>query len=325
MRTLAKFLARALVLGLVCSLAPAAQAQKVYSIGSLNTADQFMNAFESFKIRMAELGYREGHNVRYQYYNTRGNSELLRNAASKLVEDKVDLIVTSSTTATMAAAKAAAGVRIPIVFLSAGNPEKLVHSFPDSAGNLAGISSASLELTGKRFELLRELAPRAKKVAMPLNPKGVSYSDIVSEARQTAAKLGFEIFEVHVSTVDEIGSVIPTVTRKRYDAIFHPPDTLVTEGVEIVAHQAIRERLPVVTSLLVNVKRGCLATYAADYPALGRQGAALADKIFKGIRPGDLPIEPPDKFKLALNLKTAKAIGLKIAKEMLLRADEVIE
>lgn len=319
------FFVRVLALAAVFGLAPAAEAQKVYSIGSLNTGDQFVNAFESFKVRMSELGYREGHNVRYQHYNARANSELLRNAASKLVEDKVDLIVTSSTTATVAAARAAMSARIPVLFLSAGNPEKLVQNLGGSAGNLAGISSASLELTGKRFELLRELAPRAKKIAMPLNPKGVSYSDIVSEARQTAARLGFEISEVHVSTVNEIESVIPTVTRKSYDAIFHPPDSLVTEGVEVVANQAIRERLPVVTSLLVNVKRGCLATYAADYPALGRQGAALADKILKGVRPGDLPIEVPDRFKLVLNLKTAKAIGLRIAKEMLLRADEVVE
>ncbi|HXF74726.1 MAG TPA: ABC transporter substrate-binding protein [Methylomirabilota bacterium] len=314
-----------LALFVICCSAPAAQAQKIYSIGSLNTADQFINAFASFKVRMAELGYREGHNVRYQHYNAKGDSERLRGAANKLAEEKVDLIVTSSTTATVAAAKAAMSARIPVLFLSAGNPEKLVQSFAGFGNNLAGISSASLELTGKRFELLRELAPRAKRVAMPLNPKGVSYSDIVSEARQTAAKLGFEIAEVHVTAVDEMASVIPTITRKSYDAIFHPPDSLVTEGVEVVANQAVKEKLPVVTSLLVNVKRGCLATYAADYLALGRQGAVLADKILKGAHPAELPIELPDKFKLALNLKTAKAIGLRISKEMLLRADEVVE
>jgi putative ABC transport system substrate-binding protein len=306
-------------------LAPGAYAEKIYSIGSLNTADQFVNAFEGFKMRMAELGYREGHNVRYQYHNTKGSSEALRTTANKLVEDKVDLIVTSSTTATVAAARAAAGTRVPVVFLSAGNPKKLVHSFAGSGSNLAGISSASLELTGKRFELLRELAPRTKKIAMPLNPKGISYPDIVSEARQAAAKLGFEITEIHVPSVDAMGGAAAAITRKSYEAIFHPADSLVTEGIEIIVNQALKEKLPTVTSLLVNVKRGCLATYAADYPALGRQGAALADKIFKGIRPAELPVELPDKFKLVLNLKTAKAIGVKIPKEMLLRADEVIE
>lgn len=119
--------------------------------------------------------------------------------------------------------------------------------------------------------------------------------------------------------------VAQSITRKKYDAIYHPPDSLVTEAVEQVVDQAIKEKLPLLTSLLVNVKRGCLATYAADYPALGKQAAALADKIFKGSKPAELPIELPYKLNLVLNLQTAKAIDLKIAKEILLRADQVFE
>lgn len=316
-----------LVLTIISVLWPvfAVNAQKIYSIGSLNTGDPFINAFEGFRQRMTELGYRERQNVRYQYYNSRGNDELLRSIAHKLVQDKVDLIVTSSTTATVAAAKATEGTRIPVVFLSSGNPQKLVKSFSSSGSNLAGISSASLELTGKRFELLKELAPGTKRIAMPLDPNGVNYKAIVHDAEETAPKFGVGTSEIHVRSVGEIAKAALAVTRKNYDAIYSPPDSLVTEGIDQLVAQSVKEKLPFITSLLVNVKRGCLATYAADYPALGRQGAALADKIFKGIKPSELPIELPYKLKLVLNLKTARSIGLQIPKEILLRADEVVE
>ena len=314
-----------IAIALVISAASQADAQRTYSIGSLNTGDSFINAFEGFRERMTELGYRERQNVLYQYYNSKGNDDLLRTIARKLVHDKVDLIVTSSTTATVAAARATQGTPIPVVFLSAGNSQNLFKSFSGSGSNLAGISSASLELTGKRFELLKELAPGTKKIAIPLDPKGVNYKAIVAEVQATAPKFGLGYTEIHVRRVEEIGTIVQSITRKKYDAIYHPPDSLVTEGVQQVVDQGIKEKLPLLTSLLVNVKRGCLATYAADYPALGKQAAALADKIFKGIRPSELPIELPYKLNLVLNLQTAKAIDLKIAKEILLRADQVFE
>jgi len=300
-------------------------AQKIYTIGSLNTADQFVDAFEGFKSRMAELGYKQGQNVRYDYLNSKGNAEVLRTMAQRLVQEKVDMIVTTSTTGTVTAVKATAGARIPVVFLSAANPQLLVKSFSGSGYNLAGISSASLELTAKRFELLKELAPGAKRLAMPVDPKGVNYQTIVEENRQASARLGIVISEIHVRSVDEIAQAVGTITRKSFDAVFTPADTLVSAGVDWVIKQVLKERLPAITALLVNVERGCLATYASDYNALGKQGAVLADKILKGAKPADLPIELPDKILLALNIKTAKAIGLKIPREILLRADETFE
>jgi len=302
-----------------------AEAQKVYGIGSLNTAEQFVNAFEGFKIRMAELGYVEGRNVRYDFYNAKGNAEALNSFAQKMVRDKVDLIVTSATSSTVAAVKATEGTNIPVVFLSAGNPQKLVKSFASSGSNLAGISAATLEITGKRLELLRELAPWVKRIASLNNPGGANFQANLDEVREGAKRLGFAIWDVEVRNREEIIRDIPAITRKKADAIFTPPDAFITDAIEVIAKHAIKEKLPLITSLLENVKKGCLATYAADYFALGRQGAALADKILKGVKPSDLPIELPEKLKLALNLKTAKAIGLKIPREILLRADEVIE
>lgn len=315
-----------IVVGFGLSLLPRpGEAQKIFHIGSLNTAEQFVNAFEGFKSRMAELGYQEGRNVRYEFYNSKGNAELLRKFAQKLVQDKTDLIVTSSTSATVAAAKATEGTKIPVVFLSAGNPQKLVQSFASSGSNLTGISSASLEVTGKRFELLRELAPWVKRIAVPLDRQGVNYRDILIEVREAAAKFGFTLWEIEVLNRDEIVKVAPTITRNQVDAIFTPADSLVTAAIEVIVKQANKEKLPLMTSLVVNVERGCLATYAADYFSLGKQGAALADKILKGIKPADLPIEMPYKLNLVLNLKAAREIGLKIPREILLRADQVFE
>lgn len=311
-------------LSLVC-FAATASAQKVYSIGSLNTADQFVNAFDGFRSRMAELGYREGQNVRYQYYNSRGDAELLDALARKLAHDNLDLIVTSSTSATVAAAKATARTRIPVVFLSSGNAHRLVKSFSSSGSNLAGISSASVELVGKRLELLKELAPDARRIAVPLDPAGVNYRANISETTEAAARLGLKVWEIKVANYEELERFSQDITRKTADAIFTPPDSLLTERIEILVAQAIKQKLPLITSLLANIKRGCLATYAADYLALGRQGAVLVDKILKGAKPADLPIELPNKFKLALNAKTAKAIGLQIPKEILLRADQIFE
>jgi putative ABC transport system substrate-binding protein len=295
------------------------------TIGSLNTADQFLDAFDGFKARMSELGYKEGQTVRYEYHNSKGNTERLRASAQELVRAKVNMIVTTSTTGTVAAAKATRGSGIPVVFLSAANPQLLIKDFSGSGSNLAGISSASLELTAKRFELLRELVPGAKKMAMPVDPDGVNYKMIVEEYRHAVAKLGFIIEEIHVRSLEEIGPAVGVITRKSYDAIFSPADTLVSAGIDWVVKQAIKEKLPSITALLVNVNRGCLATYASDYVALGKQGAVLADKILKGAKPAALPVELPDKIKFALNMKTANAISIKISKEMLMRADEVFE
>jgi putative ABC transport system substrate-binding protein len=310
---------------LLLLIAGTGHAQKVYSIGSLNTSEQFVSSFEGFKGRMSELGYREGRNVRYDFYNSKGDHDLLKAMAEKVAQQRPDMVVTSSTSATVAALKATDGTRTPVVFLSAGNPQKVIKNFASSGTNIAGISSASLELVGKRFELLKELAPKTKKIAMAIDPKGINYAATISEIKQTAPKMGFLVWEIAVTSGDELVKLVSAITRKEADAIFVPADSLLSDKIDVVVKQAIQERLPLICSLLSLVERGCLGSYAADYMALGRQGAVLVDKILKGTRPSDLPIEMPHKLNLVLNLKTAKAIGLPVPKEILLRADEVIE
>lgn len=302
-----------------------AEAQKVYRIGALVADDQFVPAFEGFKKKMVEIGYVEGKNIKYDFQNAKGDRDALQKMAQKLAQNKPDLIVTSSTTATVPVAKATKGTDLPVVFLSAGNPLAFVKSYSSSGNNLTGISTSSIDLTGKRMELLKELDPRAKKVISLHHPEGVNYKENLQALEEAAKKLGLTLVHINVSTEQDRRSAISGLNRKMGDAVFIPPDAFVIAAIQEIVQQTIKETLPTIAPTVVDIQRGALATYGADYYALGQQGAVLVDNILKGAKPADLPIEQPFKLKLVINLKTAKAIGLKIAREILIRADEVIE
>lgn len=301
-----------------------ASAQKVYRIGALVSEDFFLPAFEGFKAKMTEMGYAERKNIQYDLRNAKRDRDALRKLAQKLVQDRPDLIVTSDAAATLPVAKASEGTHIPVVFLGVGNPLGLVKSYASSGNNLTGISTAIFDLTAKRLELLKELAPWVKRVASLNNPNGVNYKDNLVAVREAAKKLGLELREINIMDRKEIEQVSPTLTRKAVDALFLPPDRLITGNIEILVRQSIKEKLPLIPPPAA-YNTGGLATYGHDYYSLGQQGAVLVDKVLKGAKPSDLPIEQPLKLKLFINLKTAKAIGLKVPKEILLRADEVIE
>lgn len=303
-----------------------ASAQKLYRIGALVANDQFIPVVEGFKKKMAELGYAEGKNIKIEVYNARGDGESLKKMAKKLMQDKPDVIVTSSTTATVPVAKATAGTDIPVVFLSAGNPLAVVKSYARSGNNLTGISTSSVDVTEKRIELLTELAPGIKRVISLNNPRGPNYEANLRATREAANRLGLDLIEVNVTSADElIGQAPNLLSRRLGEAVIFPPDATLNAVHKQISPQAIKEKLPSVAPNVGNVRDGALATYAADYFALGQQGAVMVDKILKGVRPTDLPIEQPYKLNLVINMKTAKAIGLKISKEILIRADEVIE
>ncbi|MCZ6623686.1 MAG: ABC transporter substrate-binding protein [Deltaproteobacteria bacterium] len=303
-----------------------ADAQKVYRISVLVSADAFVPAFEGFKKKMGELGYTEGKNIKYDFHNAKGDKKRLTTLAQKIVQDKPDVIATSSTTATVPVARMTKGTNIPVVFLSSGNPLKFVKSYASSGNNLTGISSAGIDVTEKRVELLKELAPWIEKVISLQNPEGVNYREHRKAMRRAAKKLGLELVEVNVTSSDELVRKADKIfTRELGDAVIHPPDAIINSGIRKTISHAIEARLPSVAANVGGVKAGALATYAADYYALGQQGAVLVDKILKGARPMDLPIEQPFKLRLVINLKTARAMGLDLPREILLRADEVIE
>ncbi len=304
-----------------------AEGQKIYRIGALVADDQFIPAIAGFKQRIAELGYAEGKNIIYDFHNSKGDQDALNKLAETLVQRKPDLIVTSSTTATVPVAKLTSGTNLPVVFLSAGDPLRLVKSYASSGNNLTGISSSSMDLTEKRIELLKSLAPRMKRVILLVDPTGTNYERALKITQEAAKRLGLEqtTLEIHAKNVQEIREKVSLIQRSLGDGLLVPPEATIVAATEDIARQAIKEKLPHVGPNIETVKRGLLAAYSSNYYSLGQQGAMLVDKILKGARPADLPIEQPLKLYLMINLKTAKAIGLNIPKEILLLADEVIE
>ena len=315
----------ALTLGsLLFCFSSAVEAQKVHRIGVLVGEDRFLPTVNGFTKKMAELGYTEADNIKYDFHNARSNRQAMENIAQKLVQEKPHLIVTSSATPTEYVAKATKGTDIPVVFLSAGNPLRFVKGYASSGNNLTGISASVIDLVEKRMELLRELDPRVKRIASFNDPSGANYQANMDAVREAAKKLGFKIIEINVASREALERAMPTITRKRADAILLPPDAIV-EHIDLFAKQSVKEKLPLIVTPGVPLEEGGLATYGHDYFAMGEQGAVLVVKVLKGARPMDLPIEQPSKLKLVINLNTAKAIGLKIPKEILLRADEVIE
>jgi putative ABC transport system substrate-binding protein len=304
-----------------------ANAQKVHRIGALVADDQFIPAVDGFKKRMVQLGYVEGKNVSYNFQNSKGDQVALKKMAEILVQEKPDLIVTSSTTATVTMAKLTAGSNLPVVFLSAGDPLRVVKSYASSGNNLTGISTSSLDLIDKRMELLKNIAPKIKRVILLVDTVGIgiNHERFVSDARDAAKRLNMDPVELQIQArnADEMKQKIPLIKRSLGDALFLPPEATVVAAAEEIAQQVIKEKLPHVGPNIETVKRGLLAAYSSNYFSLGQQGAVLVDKVLKGARPTDLPIEQPFKLHLLLNLKTAKAIGIEIPSDILLQADEV--
>jgi putative ABC transport system substrate-binding protein len=302
-------------------------AQKVYRIGALVADDQFVFAVDGFKKRMVQMGYVEGKNVSYNFQNSKGDQVALKRMAEILVQEKPDLIVTSSTTATVTMAKLTAGSNFPVVFLSAGDPLRVVKSYASSGNNLTGISTSSLDLIDKRMELLKNIAPKIKRVILLVDTVGIgiNHERFVSDARDAAKRLNLEPVELQIQArnAEEMKQKIPLIKRSLGDALFLPPEATVVAATEDMTRQVIKEKLPHVGPNVETVKRGLLAAYSSNYFSLGEQGAVLVDKVLKGARPTDLPIEQPFKLHLMLNLKTAKAIGIEIPSDILLQADEV--
>jgi putative ABC transport system substrate-binding protein len=325
-----KFIYALLLMGFAVIVNPnQLQAQKSHRISGLVADDQFIPAMDGFRKRMAQLGYVEGTNVIYNFQNSKGDQGVLKKLAEVLIHEKPDLIVTSSTTATVTVAKLTEGSDLPVVFLSAGDPLRVVKSYASSGNNLTGISSSSLDLVDKRMELLKNLAPKAKRVIILVDSAGigVNHERFAISAQAAAKKLDLQpvLLDVKAKTAEEIRQKLPLIKRSLGDALFLPPEATVVAAAKDVAQQAIREKLPHVGPNIETVKRGMLAAYSSNYYSLGQQGAVLVDKVLKGSRPTDLPIEQPFKLHLVLNVKTAKAIGLDISNDILLQADEVIK
>jgi putative tryptophan/tyrosine transport system substrate-binding protein len=321
------------MLALGIFLAPLAsdaqQATKVYRIGRLIAGPPTLDpnpSLEAFRQGLRELGYVEGQNLVIEYRWAEGNEERLRDLATELVRLHVDLIVAGGSASIRAAQQATH--TIPIVMATAAYDavmEGFVASLAHPGGNITGLSNLGDGLPGKRLEILKEALPQSTHIAMLTNPASPLHVSAMHTLTGAAQALGLQLHTVEVHHADELDTAFAAMTRAGADAFIVLSDTILLTGLggRIVA-LAATHRLPAMYPRRMNVDAGGLMSYGPSLPDTWRRAATYVDKILKGAKPGDLPVEQPTKFELVINLKTAQALGLTIPPSILFQADEVI-
>jgi putative ABC transport system substrate-binding protein len=249
----------------------------------------------------------------------------LRSLATELIDAKVDILATASSEAALAAKQVTSS--IPIVMATGGDPVALglVASLARPGGNVTGVISLIRQLTGKRFELLKQLVPRASRVAFMRDPDNRSSALSAREAESVAKSLGVVVQVHNVRGPKDLDAAFLAMKRARTDAVIFAENTQFIAERRHVADLAVTHRLPMMAAAKEYAEAGALVSYGTDYLDLFRRAATYVDKILKGAKPADLPVEQPTKFELVINLKTAKALGLTIPQSVLQRADEIIQ
>jgi putative ABC transport system substrate-binding protein len=303
----------------VLPLASRAQQTTIPRIGVLLFAGP--EHLGSFSQALRDLGYVEGKTIQIETRSAENNADRLPGLVAELIGSKVDIIVASLTPAVIAAKNAMRD--IPIVMAPAGDPLAmgLIASLARPGGNLTGISAAGSELAAKSLELIPEIVPGARRVGILANandPFTKPYLESIQKARPTVP-LELQTIVVHDS--DELEGAFAAMVREHADAVIIQPSLPVKLTVDL----ALKYRLPSLSILKSDVQAGCLASYSGSAAELGLQIAAYVDKILKGAKPADLPVQQPTRFEITINLRTAKALGLTIPPALLARADDVIE
>jgi putative ABC transport system substrate-binding protein len=281
--------------------------------------------WKALRDRLRELGYVEGQNVAFEPRWGNGQVDRLPGLAAELVNLKVDIVVTATGEASLAAKRATSS--IPIVFATSADPVRLglVASLARPGGNITGLVSLSSDLSGKRVEFLKRMIPRAARIAVLSDPENRSSEFILRDAESVAKSLGVVVQSVDVRGPKEFDAAFSTIKRARADAVILAVNTPLIAHRGRIAELAVSHRLPLMAPAREFAEAGALVSYGTDYPDRFRRAATYVDRILKGAKPGDLPIEQPTKFELVINLKTAKALGLTIPQSVLGRADELIQ
>jgi putative tryptophan/tyrosine transport system substrate-binding protein len=307
--------------------ARAQQAAKIRRIGMLETVSPALNKnnLEALRRGLRELGYVENQNYILEYRSADGDGRLFPALAGELVRSGVDLIVTRGTPAARAAK--AATEKIPIVMAAIGEPlgVGVVASLARPGGNVTGLSAFVNELAGKRVELLKELRQGGSSAALFHNMGNPTVPGQWEETKKAAQILGIEVFLLDVRTRDDIPRAFETASARHVDTLLVGIDALIQEYRQLIADLAAKYRLAAIYPSKEFVDAGGLMAYGVSYPDLYFRAASLIDKIFRGAKAGDLPVEQPTKLELIINLKAAKALGLNVPSALLSRADEVVE
>ena len=306
---------------------PEQQASRTYRIGVLGSTLRQNDSVATFRQGLRDLGYIEGRNLVIEYRGADDKYEHLSPLAEELVRSGVDVIVAYNTPGGLAAQKAT--TTIPIVIVS-GDPVRsgLVASLARPGGNITGLSIQEFELSFKRLELLKEVVPTASRVAY-LRVSGVQPTQVArsfqTQEDSAARSIGLQLQRVDVREPSDFAGAFSTMAKNGAQALIVANHTLLSIHAAQVAALATQSRLPAIGGQKGLTRAGLLLTYGPDLSDLQRRSATYVDKILKGAKPGDLPVEQPTKFELVINLKTAKALGLTIPQTLLQRADQVIE
>lgn len=315
------------ILGLLLLPLPVHGASKPYRVGIMLPGDLWASSVDGFKEGMKGLGYVEGRDIQYLFENAKNNKKKVSEITNRFVADKVDVIYTVTNTALKVVAEVARPSKTPVVFGSASGPVESgiqpAYVTPDT--HITGVTSGSIELVAKRLEILREVLPKVKRVAVIGDIDADSSKASFALAEKTVPKLGLALVEFRVKSRDEAIEVAKRLTRKEADALFLIPSLYAVGAVAEIASAAKRSRLPFAVYQVEHVKKdGALVSYGSSYYLQGKQSALLVDKILKGTAVSQIPIERPELHELILNLNTAKEIGIKFPSEVLNRADDLI-
>src|ERR1044071_2936032 len=313
------------ILVALCGSAEAQQPGKIPKIGLLGAGPASRPWHSSFKQEFQKLGYIDGKNITFIYRFADTNYDLLPTLADELVRLNVDVIITPGSNDTRAAKSATK--TIPIVFLGAGSDPValgLVESLARPGGNLTGVSSIASELAGKRLELLKETVAKLSRVAVLWNPQNTGSSAVWRESQNPAKELRMELHSMAINTADKLETVFKEAVKARSGALVVTAGALLATNQKQVIALAAKYLLPDMSAGGEFVANGGLMSYGPDRIEPDRRGAIIVEKILKGARPADLPVEQPTKFELMINLKTARALGLTVPPVVLMRADKVI-
>ena len=316
---------------LLGSVAPAQTAgaqsvEKLKRIGYLSSGARASGFHESFQSGLRDLGWIVDQNVAIEYRFAEGKNERLPQLAAELVRLRVDLIVAQPTTAVLAAKNATS--TIPIVMVNVGDPDRigLVDSLAHPGGNVTGVAyGVGLESIVKGLEFLKVAVPGVRRVAVLSNPANPNQPYAIKDVKAAAQSLGLQLLLLEARDADQFDGVFAAISRDRADALFVVAESFFILHRAQLAERALKQRLVSVHGARENVEAGGLMSYGPILSQNSRRAASFADRILKGAKPAELPVEQPTKFELVVNLRTARALGLSIPQSLLLRADHVIE
>ena len=305
----------------------AQQSKKIPRVGYLAAVSAAADAprLEAFRQGLRERGYIEGQNILIDYRHEDRGFEKLPELAAELIRLKIDVLVAVTTNAALAAKKTAGNV--PIVFMGVTDPVAagLVATLAQPGGNTTGITNMAATLTGKRLELLKETIPKVSRVAVLWDPQAPGSIPQWNESQLPARELGLQLYSMQVSNPDKFEVAFKEAINAHNAAVWVTLNPVANSNQKLIAELAIRHRLPSICARGDYAENGCLMSYGPGYTTEGKDGARYVDKILKGAKPADIPVEQPMKFELLINLKTAKQIGVTVPQSVLFRADKVMK